>query len=103
MITKSEIEAVKKHYDYACKNYIYLFALKHKLSFLGWFMNQPNGIARFNKELAFSMETIIFDINNRIPKKWIFDWVEEMELNHELGRQRFTYEFYCIQRKRNKK
>jgi hypothetical protein len=102
MITKSEIEALKSYYNDACMAYVNAFERKHKLKFIGWFLEEPNGIAQFNQQFAFSMETIIFDINERIPKQWIFDWVKQTEINSELGKQCYTFQTYCSMRKAKK-
>lgn len=79
-----KIKDLKYCYELICAEYIKKFVKKNGISFDGWVGNHVGGIAEFINQYFYSLDDIIYDINNKLPKDMIMEW-QDHNLEHECN------------------
>jgi len=69
-------------YEDVCNAYVNKFSKKHDLEFDGWVADHVGEIAIFATQYYFSVNDIIFDIENKLPKYLTLEWQDHVV---ELG------------------
>jgi hypothetical protein len=74
--------SLKTDYENICQCYVHAFTKKHDISFDYWIGDDIGGIASFGECYTFSLTDIRIDIDNRVQKGKIFEWIDyEVEFN----------------------
>jgi hypothetical protein len=68
---------LKEKYESIIDEYVKRFEKKHGLQLESWVSDDKNGVACFGDILYFSVNDIIYDINNKLPKGLIINWLED--------------------------
>jgi hypothetical protein len=76
------LSKLKKQYVFVCNEYINKFINKQGYDFSGWVGDDVGGVACFVEQYFFSLDDIVYDINNKCEKGLIFAWQEH---NLEVG------------------
>lgn len=71
-----KILELKKQYEQVCNQYVKLFCEKHFVDLEFWVGDEVGGIASFGCVFYFNYEDIRYDIENKIRKGAIFEWLE---------------------------
>jgi len=74
---KPELQRMKQSLADAIFDYVNAFAAKHDLPIDYCVADELTGIWCFG-DYFFSIETIIFDIENEVPKRYLFSWYDFM-------------------------
>ena len=79
-------ETLKERYESIVDEYVAIFEKKHNLNFEFWVSGDKCGTACFGCINFFSISDIMFDINNKLPKGLIIDWINDsVESNKSKG------------------
>lgn len=70
-------KTLKERYESIVDEYIALFEKKHKLELEFWVADDKSGTACFGNIMFFNISDIMFDIDNKLPKRLILDWLED--------------------------
>ena len=95
-IKEMNSEKLKKDYENACMNYIKAFEEKQGCYFEFWAADRVGEVASFGEDFCFNFPDIKFDIDNKIEKGKIFEWIEYCLDLYELNKRRVNYESYLI-------
>lgn len=66
-------KALRKQLDTALKNYIYKFEITHCVNFDGAVNDDLMGVLCFGDNY-FNISDIIYDVDNKLPVRLIFEW-----------------------------
>ncbi len=80
---KTKIIKLKALYETIADEYVYLFEKKHGLKLEFWVADDKTGVACFGDVYFFTASDIMYDINNKLPKGFILQWIEDNVDNQE--------------------
>ena len=80
---KTKIVKLKALYETIADEYVYLFEKKHGLELEHWVSDDKTGVACFGDIYFFNVSDIMYDINNKLPKGFILQWIEDNVDNQE--------------------
>jgi len=86
---------LKKQYQFCCNEYAKKFANKQGLDQFYWIGDTIGEIASFNEEYFFSMDEIVYDIDNKCPKNLILQWQKDGIENADKN-IRINYRSYAM-------
>ncbi len=79
-------EALKERYESIVDEYVAIFEKKHNLKLEFWVSDDKSGTACFGCINFFNISDIMFDIDNKLPKGLIIDWLNDsVESNKSKG------------------
>lgn len=70
-------KTLKERYESIIDEYIVLFEKKHNLELEFWVADDKSGTACFGDINFFNISDIMFDIDNKLPKGLILDWLND--------------------------
>lgn len=76
-------QILKERYEAIVDEYITLFEKKHNLELEFWVADDKSGTACFGDINFFNISDIMFDIDNKLPKGLILDWLNDSVEFHE--------------------
>jgi hypothetical protein len=68
---------LKEKYESIIDEYVKRFEKKHDLQLEFWVADDKTGVASFGDVYCFNVEDIIYDINNKLPKGLVINWLED--------------------------
>lgn len=71
------MKTLKERYEKIIDEYVKLFEKKHEVELEFWVSDDKTGVACFGDIYYFSVSDIIYDINNNLPERMIFEWLED--------------------------
>lgn len=79
-----KLSALKNQYQFYCNEYAQKFANKQGIKLQYWVGDEVGGCAAFNSQHFFSMQEIVYDIDNKCEKGLILQWQEDSVDHHNM-------------------
>jgi len=70
------VKTLKQQFNELADKYIAAFEKKHGAQLEFWVADDKSGIASFGGTWFVNFSDIMFDIDNNLPKRLIFDWLD---------------------------
>ena len=88
------MKKLKERYEAIVDEYIRLFEKKHGLKLEFWVADDNTGVACFGDIYFFNISDIMYDINNKLPKNLIIQWLEDNVKYHDRKGQYINLHSY---------